>query len=260
MGNTFGTLFRITTFGESHGGAVGVVVDGCPPGIAITENDIQKELDRRKPGQSKITTPRKEQDTIHILSGVFEGKTTGTPIMMCAYNKDVRPEDYNELKKLYRPGHADFTFTKKYGTLLVVGLGGVLIVALLGILFRDALFYGQMEMENNMMNEEKDSQYSERMLPQLHGTITQIEEVEGGVNIILSVTLPVSAQGITQEEYDSYTPETFPQEITQHQFFISSSLYDERSLFENTEITVVFSENDGNEYKKVVEILWQNRE
>jgi len=116
MGNTFGTLFRITTFGESHGGAVGVVVDGCPPGIAITENDIQKELDRRKPGQSKITTPRKEQDTIHILSGVFEGKTTGTPIMMCAYNKDVRPEDYNELKKLYRPGHADFTFTKKYGS------------------------------------------------------------------------------------------------------------------------------------------------
>lgn len=114
-GNSFGNLFRITTFGESHGGAVGVVVDGCPPGIAITEEEIQKELDRRKPGQSKITTPRKEEDLIKILSGVFEGKTTGTPILLLANNKDVRSEDYLHLKDLYRPGHADFTYQKKYG-------------------------------------------------------------------------------------------------------------------------------------------------
>lgn len=114
-GSTFGQLFRITTFGESHGGGVGVVVDGCPPGLAINEADIQVELDRRKPGQSSITTPRKEQDRIHILSGVTDGLTTGTPIMMIAYNEDVRSEDYLELKDLYRPGHADFTFTQKYG-------------------------------------------------------------------------------------------------------------------------------------------------
>lgn len=114
-GNTFGQLFRITTFGESHGGGVGVVVDGCPPGIAITQEEIQKELDRRKPGQSDITTPRKEQDVIHILSGVSDGKTTGTPILLLAYNKDVRSEDYDHLRNLYRPGHADYTFEKKYG-------------------------------------------------------------------------------------------------------------------------------------------------
>ncbi len=114
-GNTFGQLFKITTFGESHGGAVGVVVDGCPSGIEITEAEIQKDLDRRKPGQSSITTPRKEQDIIHILSGVFEGKTTGTPILLLAYNADARPQDYDELKKVYRPGHADFTYEAKYG-------------------------------------------------------------------------------------------------------------------------------------------------
>jgi len=115
MGNTFGHLFRITTFGESHGGGVGVVVDGCPPGIKITEEEIQKELDRRKPGQSEITTPRKEQDIIHILSGVLDGKTTGAPILLLAYNKDAKSEDYENLKNLYRPGHADFTFMAKYG-------------------------------------------------------------------------------------------------------------------------------------------------
>lgn len=114
-GNSFGQLFRITTFGESHGGAVGVIVDGCPPGLEISEEYIQKELDRRKPGQSSITTPRSEQDTIHIMSGVHEGKTTGTPIMLLAYNKDVRSQDYNTLKQLYRPGHADYTYEKKYG-------------------------------------------------------------------------------------------------------------------------------------------------
>lgn len=114
-GNSFGVLFKITTFGESHGGCVGCVVDGCPPGIEITESEVQKELDRRKPGQSTITTPRKEEDEVKILSGIFEGKTTGTPILMLAYNKDIRPEDYQEMKDLFRPGHADFTYTKKYG-------------------------------------------------------------------------------------------------------------------------------------------------
>lgn len=114
-GNSFGQLFRITTCGESHGGAVGVIVDGCPPGLEISEHDIQHELDRRKPGQSHITTPRSEADEIHILSGIFEGKTTGTPILLLAYNKDMRPQDYSELKKLYRPSHADYTYSQKYG-------------------------------------------------------------------------------------------------------------------------------------------------
>lgn len=114
-GNSFGQLFRITTFGESHGGGVGVVVDGVPPGLALSPADIQAQLDRRKPGQSDITTPRKEEDEIQILSGVFEGKTTGTPIMILAFNKDVRSHDYNNLKDLYRPSHADFTYEKKYG-------------------------------------------------------------------------------------------------------------------------------------------------
>lgn len=114
-GNTFGQLFKVTTFGESHGGCVGCVVDGCPPGIEITEAEIQKELDRRKPGQSSITSPRKEEDEIKILSGYFEGKTTGTPILMLAYNKDMRPEDYDHLKDAFRPSHADFTYEMKYG-------------------------------------------------------------------------------------------------------------------------------------------------
>ena len=114
-GNSFGQIFKITTCGESHGGAVGVIIDGCPPGISITEAEIQYELDRRKPGQSKITTPRSENDIIHILSGVFEGTTTGTPILLLAYNKDARSEDYNELKKVFRPSHADYTYLQKYG-------------------------------------------------------------------------------------------------------------------------------------------------
>lgn len=114
-GNTFGQLFKVTTFGESHGGSVGCVVDGCPPGIEISEDEIQTELDRRKPGQSAITSPRKEEDEIKILSGYFEGKTTGTPILMLAYNKDMRPEDYDHLKDSYRPSHADFTYEQKYG-------------------------------------------------------------------------------------------------------------------------------------------------
>ncbi|MBP9742890.1 MAG: chorismate synthase [Burkholderiales bacterium] len=114
-GNSFGHIFKITTCGESHGGAVSVIIDGCPAGLNISETDIQQELDRRKPGQSSITTPRDESDIIHILSGVFEGRTTGTPILLLAYNKDARSEDYNELKNVFRPSHADFTYLKKYG-------------------------------------------------------------------------------------------------------------------------------------------------
>ena len=114
-GNTFGKLFQVTTFGESHGGAVGCIVDGCPPGLKISTEDIQKDLDRRKPGQSKITSPRQEKDKIEILSGIFEGKTTGTPIMMMVKNKDARSQDYEKLKDVFRPSHSDFTYEKKYG-------------------------------------------------------------------------------------------------------------------------------------------------
>ena len=115
MGNTFGHLFRITTFGESHGGGVGVVIDGCPPRLEISPEEIQFELDRRRPGQSKITTPRKETDTCEIVSGVFEGKTLGTPITVLVRNKDTRPQDYDEMAMKYRPSHADATYDAKYG-------------------------------------------------------------------------------------------------------------------------------------------------
>ncbi len=115
MGNTFGHLFRVTTFGESHGGGVGVVIDGCPPRLEISAEEIQLELDRRRPGQSKITTPRKEADTCEILSGVFEGKTLGTPIAILVRNKDTRPQDYDEMQQKYRPSHADATYDAKYG-------------------------------------------------------------------------------------------------------------------------------------------------
>lgn len=114
-GNSFGQLFRITTCGESHGGAIAVIVDGCPPGLALSESDIQSELDRRRPGQSALTTLRAEKDTIHILSGVYSGVTTGTSILLLAYNEDARSQDYNKLKKVFRPSHADFTYLKKYG-------------------------------------------------------------------------------------------------------------------------------------------------
>src|SRR4051794_23162741 len=115
MGNTFGQLFRVTTFGESHGGAIGVVIDGCPPRIEISEADIQRELDRRRPGQSKLTTQRKEEDRCEILSGIFEGRTLGTPIAVLVRNKDARPEDYSEIARKFRPSHADYTYEAKYG-------------------------------------------------------------------------------------------------------------------------------------------------
>jgi len=115
MASSFGQLFRITTWGESHGGGVGVVVDGCPPRLKLSEGDIQPDLDRRRPGQSKIVSPRKESDTVQILSGVFEGKTLGTPICLWVKNEDARPEAYAEMKEKFRPSHADFTYFAKYG-------------------------------------------------------------------------------------------------------------------------------------------------
>src|SRR3989475_7831813 len=115
MGNTFGHLFRVTTWGESHGAAIGAVVDGCPPLLELSEEDIQPELDRRAPGQSHIVTQRKESDTVRILSGTFEGKTLGTPISLYIPNEGQRSADYDELREKYRPSHADYTYDAKYG-------------------------------------------------------------------------------------------------------------------------------------------------
>ena len=115
MANTFGQLFRVTTFGESHGGGIGVVIDGCPPKIDISPADIQRELDRRRPGQSKITTQREEEDRCEIVSGIFDGKTLGTPIAILVRNKDARAEDYVEIARKFRPSHADFSYEAKYG-------------------------------------------------------------------------------------------------------------------------------------------------
>jgi chorismate synthase len=113
--NTFGLLFRVTTWGESHGPAIGCVIDGCPPGLALSEADIQPFLDRRRPGQSKFTTQRQEADQVRILSGVFEGRSTGTPIALEIANTDQRSKDYGDIAQSYRPGHADFTYDQKYG-------------------------------------------------------------------------------------------------------------------------------------------------
>lgn len=114
-GSIFGKNFRIATFGESHGKSVGVVLDGCPAGLVLSEEDVQKELNRRRPGQSDVSTPRDEKDKVEFHSGVFEGKTTGHPIMMLVYNENQRSKDYDDVKELFRPGHADFTYTSKYG-------------------------------------------------------------------------------------------------------------------------------------------------
>ena len=114
-GSTFGTIFKITTWGESHGKALGVVIDGCPSGLSLSESDIQQYLNRRKPGTSTITTPRKEADEVEILSGVFEGRTTGTPISLIVHNTSQISKDYSEIASYYRPGHADYTFDQKYG-------------------------------------------------------------------------------------------------------------------------------------------------
>ena len=114
-GNTFGELFRVTTFGESHGVALGAIVDGCPPGLALDEQDLQVELDKRRPGQSRFTTARREPDQVKILSGVYQGKTTGTPIGLEILNHDQRSNDYRDIQEKFRPGHADFTYQHKYG-------------------------------------------------------------------------------------------------------------------------------------------------
>lgn len=114
--NTLGTLFRITTFGESHGRALGVVIDGCPAGLELDLENIRKELDRRRPGQSALVSPRREKDEFEVYSGVFEGRTTGMPIMMMVFNEDVKSKDYSDIKNLFRPGHADFTYFAKYGS------------------------------------------------------------------------------------------------------------------------------------------------
>ena len=114
-GSGYGTVFRGTTFGESHGKAVGAIVDGCPAGLSLSEEDVQRLLDRRKPGQSEFTTKRGEEDQVEILSGIFDGKTTGTPIAMLVWNKDQHSKDYSAIRDVYRPGHADFTFDQKYG-------------------------------------------------------------------------------------------------------------------------------------------------
>ena len=115
MGNTFGNLFKISTWGESHGGGIGVVIDGCPPRLPLSIDDIQPDLERRRPGQSKITTPRNEADRVEILSGVYDGLTLGTPIAMLVRNKDARPQAYDEMKEKFRPSHADFTYQTKFG-------------------------------------------------------------------------------------------------------------------------------------------------
>ena len=114
-GNSIGKLFTVTTFGESHGPALGCIIDGCPPGLALSEADLQPDLDRRRPGQSRHTTQRREPDQVRILSGVFEGFTTGTPIGMLVENQDQRSRDYSKIKDLFRPGHADYTYQQKYG-------------------------------------------------------------------------------------------------------------------------------------------------
>ena len=114
-GSTFGTIFRITTWGESHGKALGVVIDGCPAGLELAESDIQRYLDRRKPGASSIATQRREADQVEILSGVFEGRTTGTPISLLVRNTSQNSGDYSEIASYYRPGHADYTYDQKYG-------------------------------------------------------------------------------------------------------------------------------------------------
>lgn len=114
-GNSFGKLFVVTSFGESHGAAIGCIVDGCPPGLELDAADLQDDLDRRKPGTSRHTTQRREDDAVQILSGTFEGKTTGTPIALLIFNQDQRPKDYSNIKNQFRPGHADYTYTQKYG-------------------------------------------------------------------------------------------------------------------------------------------------
>lgn len=145
-GSTFGTLFRVTTWGESHGPGVGVVIDGCPAGIPLSEQDIQQFLDRRKPGQSKYTTKRNESDSVEILSGVFEGTTTGTPISLLVRNQDQRSRDYGNIATSYRPGHADYCFDQKYGFAIIV------VVDVLPAVRRSAVLLPVQSLQNYLAN------------------------------------------------------------------------------------------------------------
>src|SRR6266704_998423 len=178
MGNTFGHLFRITTWGESHGGAVGVVVDGCPPRLALCEADIQAELDRRRPGQSRITTQRQEEDVCHILSGVFEGQTLGSPISILVWNTDAKPQHYAPFQHVYRPSHADYAYDAKYGIRNWQGGGRSSARETIGRVAAGAI--------------------AKKLLRQRHGVevlayVQQVQRIQAGVN----------AEKVTAEEIES---------------------------------------------------------
>ena len=178
MGNTFGHLFRITTFGESHGGGVGVVIDGCPPRLEISAEEIQVDLDRRRPGQSKITTPRKETDTCEIVSGVFQGQTLGTPITILVRNKDQRPQDYGEMATKYRPSHADATYDAKYGIRNYQGGGRSSARETIGRVAAGAI--------------------AKKILQQVAGV-----EIVGYVKRIQDMEAPIDPDSVTQEQVES---------------------------------------------------------
>jgi chorismate synthase len=179
MSSTFGTLLKVSTFGESHGKAVGAVLDGCPPGIPLTEPDIQKQLDRRRPGQSKLTTRRREADSVSILSGVENGKTLGTPIGLMVPSRDQRPGDYQTLRTVPRPSHADYTYREKYGTLASSGGGRASARETVGRVAAGAV--------------------AERMLSALYGI-----EIVAWVSAVGDITAPeIDAVRITRADVDS---------------------------------------------------------
>lgn len=201
-GNSFGKLFTLTTFGESHGPALGGVVDGCPPGMELCEQDLQKDLDRRKPGKSKYTTQRKEGDIVKILSGVFEGRTTGTPIGLSIENEDQRSRDYDKIKDRFRPGHADFTYTNKYGfrdyrgggrssareTTMRVAAGGIAKKYLFehyGVSIRGCIYQiGDVEVKNKDWNEVENNPFfvgDPGSVPELEELINQTRKAGDSV-------------------------------------------------------------------------------
>lgn len=188
-GSTFGKLFRITTWGESHGPAIGVVIDGCPAGLALSEADIQAFLDRRKPGQSKYTTKRNESDSVRILSGVFEGRTTGTPISLVVENQDQRSRDYGDIAVCCRPGHADYTFHEKYG-------------------FRDYRGGGR-------------SSGRETIGRVAAGAVASLLLKELGIRVT-AYTRSIGPHAVSEEEYD-------PSQITENSFYMPSNAAAERA-------------------------------
>ena len=219
MGDSFGQLFRITTWGESHGGGVGVVIDGCPSGLQLSEDDLQYELDRRRPGQSKITTQRKESDTARILSGVFEGRTTGTAISVMVLNEDAKSHAYEHLKDLYRPSHADFTFDKKYGFRDWMGggrssaretVGRVAAGAIAKIAWVEQIHEIKSSLDNVSISEKKieasivrcpDPEASEAMIARIHEVRKSGDSVGG---IIRAVVRNVPA-GLGEPVFDKLT-------------------------------------------------------